>query len=84
MTNSDSPDAYTSARTIVKPAGPPAHGQAVWNPQRGTSMPVNRYRPFAEEVEPIRVADRTWPDRGSQEIKRVRPRVHDAVVEALN
>lgn len=26
-------------------------------------MPVTRYRPFAEEVEPIRVADRTWPDR---------------------
>ena len=26
-------------------------------------MPVGRYRPFAEEVEPIRLADRTWPDR---------------------
>ena len=26
-------------------------------------MPVNRYRPFAEEVEPIRLPDRTWPDR---------------------
>ena len=26
-------------------------------------MPVHRYRPFAEEVEPIRLADRTWPDR---------------------
>jgi 2-isopropylmalate synthase len=26
-------------------------------------MPINRYRPFAEEVEPIRLADRTWPDR---------------------
>lgn len=32
-------------------------------PQRGSSMPVSRYRPFAEEVEPIRLADRTWPDR---------------------
>jgi 2-isopropylmalate synthase len=26
-------------------------------------MPVSRYRPFADEVEPIRLADRTWPDR---------------------
>jgi 2-isopropylmalate synthase len=26
-------------------------------------MPVIRYRPFAEEVEPIRLADRSWPDR---------------------
>lgn len=26
-------------------------------------MPVNRYRSFAEEVEPIRLADRAWPDR---------------------
>lgn len=26
-------------------------------------MPVNRYRPFAEEVEPIRLRNRTWPDR---------------------
>src|SRR5689334_10867314 len=26
-------------------------------------MPVNRYRPFADEVEPIRLTDRSWPDR---------------------
>ncbi|WP_286178493.1 2-isopropylmalate synthase [Arthrobacter sp. SLBN-53] len=26
-------------------------------------MPVNRYRSFAEEVEPIRLTDRTWPDK---------------------
>jgi len=57
------PDAYTSSRTIVTPAGPPAPGQAAWNPQRGSSMPVHRYRPFAEEVEPIRLTDRNWPDR---------------------
>lgn len=62
-TPSDSPDAYTSARTVIKPAGPRTPGQPVWNPQRGSAMPVNRYRPFAEEVEPVRVTDRTWPDR---------------------
>jgi 2-isopropylmalate synthase len=66
MTNfpeSSSPDAYVSARTIVQPAGPPGPGQPSWNPQRASSMPVNRYRPFAEEVEPIRLTDRSWPDR---------------------
>lgn len=26
-------------------------------------MPVNRYRSFADEVEPITLPDRTWPDR---------------------
>ena len=26
-------------------------------------MPVSRYRPFAEEVEPVTLPDRTWPDR---------------------
>jgi len=60
---SSSPDSYVSARTIVQPAGPPGPDQPNWNPQRGSSMPVNRYRPFAEEVEPIRLTDRGWPDR---------------------
>jgi 2-isopropylmalate synthase len=59
----DSPDVFTSSRTITKPAGQPNVGQPAWNTQRGSSMPVDRYRPFAEEVEPIRLADRTWPDR---------------------
>lgn len=57
------PDAYSSSRAIVKPAGPPRPGQPAWNPQRGSSMPVNRYRPFADEVEDIRLPDRSWPDR---------------------
>src|SRR4051812_13705859 len=26
-------------------------------------MPVSRYRPFADEVEPVTLADRTWPDK---------------------
>jgi 2-isopropylmalate synthase len=26
-------------------------------------MPIGRYRPFADEVEPVRLGDRTWPDR---------------------
>ncbi len=56
-------DAYTSARTITTPSGAPYAGQPAWNTQRGTSMPIGRYRSFAEEVEPVSVADRTWPDR---------------------
>ncbi|ODR03922.1 2-isopropylmalate synthase [Mycobacterium sherrisii] len=64
MTNfSEIADAYVSARTLTKPAGPPRLGQPAWNPQRGSSMPVDRYRPFADEVEPITLPDRTWPDR---------------------
>lgn len=59
----DPADAYKSAPSITKPMGPPSPGQPQWNPQRATSMPVFRYRPFAKEVEPIRLVDRTWPDR---------------------
>jgi 2-isopropylmalate synthase len=61
--SAESPDAFSSSRTITRPAGPPNAGQPAWNTQRGSSMPVSRYRPFADEVEPIRLADRTWPDR---------------------
>jgi 2-isopropylmalate synthase len=58
-----SPDAFNSSRTITKPAGQPNVGQPAWNTQRASSMPVNRYRPFADEVEPIRLPDRSWPER---------------------
>ncbi|TDH48061.1 2-isopropylmalate synthase [Mycobacterium eburneum] len=58
----DFPDVFSSGRTITQPAGPANPGQPSWNPQRGSSMPVNRYRSFADEVEPIRLPDRTWPD----------------------
>ncbi len=64
-------DAYTSARTITTPSGGPYAGQPVWNTQRGTSMPISRYRSFAEEVPGGSPAsgtapvpfNRTWPDR---------------------
>ncbi len=70
----DSPDAFawtSEVRSINKPDGPPNAGQPDWNTQRGTSMPVSRYRTFAEEVPggspalgtaPV-AFDRTWPDR---------------------
>ncbi|HET6731823.1 2-isopropylmalate synthase [Mycobacterium sp.] len=67
----DSPDAFTSVRSINQPSGPPNPGQPGWNTQRGTSMPISRYRSFAEEVPggspalgPVPAPfDRTWPDR---------------------
>ncbi|AFM19545.1 2-isopropylmalate synthase [Mycolicibacterium chubuense NBB4] len=62
MTENFNPDAYSSVRAIGTPAGAPHPGQPSWNAQRGSSMPVRRYRSFAEEVEPIRLPDRTWPD----------------------
>jgi 2-isopropylmalate synthase len=67
----DSPDAFTSIHSINKPSGAPNPGQPAWNTQRTTSMPVSRYRTFAEEVPGGSPAsgtvpvpfDRTWPDR---------------------
>jgi CubicO group peptidase (beta-lactamase class C family) len=46
----------------------------------GTSLWLDPERDLAI----VLLTNRTWPDRSSQEIKRVRPRVHDAVVEALS
>ncbi|CAA0133676.1 2-isopropylmalate synthase [Mycolicibacterium vanbaalenii] len=62
-TSFNSADAYSSVRTISTPAGAPHPGQPAWNTQRGSSMPVSRYRSFDEEVEAIRLPDRTWPDK---------------------
>ncbi|MGU3497679.1 2-isopropylmalate synthase [Mycobacterium sp. C31M] len=68
----DSPDAFASVRRISTPAGAPNPGQPAWNTQRATSMPVHRYRSFADEVpggSPASGAvnvppfDRTWPDK---------------------
>ncbi|MEV4241063.1 2-isopropylmalate synthase [Nocardia sp. NPDC049737] len=57
-------DAYVSgSRTITAPSKPAPADQPVWNRQKNSSMPTFRYRPFAEEVEPITLPDRTWPDK---------------------
>ena len=57
-------DAFTSgSRTITPPSRPAPSDQPVWNTQKNSSMPTYRYRPFAEEVEPITLPDRTWPDK---------------------
>ncbi|WP_280421446.1 2-isopropylmalate synthase [Nocardia carnea] len=57
-------DAFVSStRTITAPAKPAPADQPAWNQQKNSSMPVFRYRPFAEEVEPVTLPDRTWPDK---------------------
>ena len=62
-TQETSADAFTSVRTIATPSGAPNPGQPSWNTQRGSSMPIGRYRSFAAEVEQISLPDRTWPDK---------------------
>ncbi len=47
---------------VQLPAGSAPADQAGWNVQRGSAMPVHRYRPFAQAVEPVSLPDRTWPD----------------------
>ncbi|MFJ1766386.1 2-isopropylmalate synthase [Amycolatopsis sp. NPDC088138] len=48
---------------IRKPSRPAPADQPVWNTQRGTSMPVHRYRPWYDVVENIDLPDRTWPTK---------------------
>jgi len=58
-----SSDAFSpSSRSIRTPARPAPIDQAPWNTQRGSSMPMHRYLPYADEVAPVVLADRTWPD----------------------
>ncbi len=56
-------DAFTSgSRTITPPSKPAPADQAAWNTQKNSSMPTYRYRSFAEEVEPVTLPERSWPD----------------------
>ncbi len=45
----------------------------------GTSLWIDPERQLSVTL----LTNRTWPDRGSQAIRQVRPQVHDAIVEAL-
>jgi CubicO group peptidase (beta-lactamase class C family) len=45
----------------------------------GTSLWIDPARKLSVTL----LTNRTWPDRSSQQIREVRPRVHDAIVEAL-
>ncbi|KIQ13503.1 2-isopropylmalate synthase [Rhodococcus sp. Leaf7] len=57
-------DAFVSgSRNVTTPTKPAPSDQPVWNTQKNSSMPTFRYRSFAEEVEPLTLPDRTWPDK---------------------
>jgi CubicO group peptidase (beta-lactamase class C family) len=45
----------------------------------GTSLWIDPVRQLSITL----LTNRTWPDRGSQSIKQIRPAFHDAVIEAL-
>lgn len=51
------------AGDVRTPSRPAPADQQPWNPQRGSSMPHHRYRPFHELVEDVSLPDRTWPDQ---------------------
>jgi 2-isopropylmalate synthase len=53
----------TASSRLRMPSRPAPADQPAWNTQRGSAMPIHRYRPFAQLVEPVSLADRTWPDR---------------------
>jgi len=53
----------TSPSRIRKPARTAPADQPVWNTQRGTSMPVHRYRPWHQLIEDIDLPERTWPTK---------------------
>jgi len=58
-----SPDAFTrSSRGPRSPARPAPAAQPRWNTQLGSAMPTHRYLPYADEVAPVALADRTWPN----------------------
>jgi 2-isopropylmalate synthase len=58
------PDVQRAATSNIRmPSRPAPDGQPAWNTQRGSSMPVHRYKPFAQLVEPVSLPDRTWPDK---------------------
>ncbi|MBB5072375.1 2-isopropylmalate synthase [Saccharopolyspora gloriosae] len=62
MTSAQEPQAPFAGK-VRTPSRPAPADQAPWNPQRGSSMPVHRYRPFHELVEDVSLPDRTWPDQ---------------------
>jgi 2-isopropylmalate synthase len=57
------PEPRTSSSRVRKPTRPAPADQPAWNTQRGTSMPVHRYRPWHELIEDIQLPQRTWPEK---------------------
>ncbi|WP_026316488.1 2-isopropylmalate synthase [Actinokineospora enzanensis] len=62
MSTQPDPIATTPSR-LRTPSRQAPGDQPAWNPQRGSSMPFHRYRPFHEQVETVDLPDRTWPTK---------------------
>lgn len=65
---------------------PPSQAGQYFSPQSfghlgftGTSLWIDPEKQLAV----VLLTNRTWPDRSSQKIKEIRPRFHDAVIEAI-
>jgi 2-isopropylmalate synthase len=52
----------SAASRVRTPTGSAPASQPAWNPQRTSQLPVHRYKPFHELVEPVSLPDRNWPD----------------------
>ena len=57
------PEPRITSSRIRKPSRTAPAGQPSWNTQRGTSMPVHRYRPWHQLIEDIDLPERTWPTK---------------------
>src|ERR1700704_3422409 len=55
------PEPRTTSSRVRKPSRTAPADQPGWNAQRGTSMPVHRYRPWHQLVEDIDLPERSWP-----------------------
>ena len=85
-TRSDQPPGSSFALGWDTPSGQSSSGK-YFSPRSfghlgftGTSLWIDPERQLAV----VLLTNRTWPDRSSQLIKQLRPRFHDAVVEALS
>ncbi|MPZ82229.1 MAG: 2-isopropylmalate synthase [Actinophytocola sp.] len=58
------PDTQRAVNSKLRmPSRPAPADQPAWNTQLGSAMPIHRYKPFAQLVEPVTLPDRTWPDK---------------------
>jgi 2-isopropylmalate synthase len=57
------PEPRINTSRIRKPSRTAPAEQPSWNTQRGTSMPVHRYRPWHQLIEDIDLPERTWPTK---------------------
>lgn len=55
-------ETFSAPAEMTTPHGGPRDGQPAWNKQQNSNMPRHRYQTFEQEVEPVDLPDRTWPN----------------------